>query len=642
MLFGQDTPMLERVISIKTEKENVADVLQTISRQTGIKFSYNPDIIKDLPPVSLNFQQKPIRTVLKRVLGEKIKFKVKGKYIILQKEKLTEKTKIIEGYINEPLTGRNVGQATVYDKNTFASAITDQYGYFRMEVEESDSNNVIMVSKAGQSDTILTTIPNKSQFVEVSFVPETKDTLRTNFAVPKDTAYKNSFFPQWLVSENLLINTFNLNDTFFQSVSLSVLPFVSTNRLLTGNSVNNISINLTVGYCQEIRMAEFGMVNIVRDNVRFVQLGYFGNIVGGHMQGYQASSIFNISNSLLGVQNSGFFNICQKVHGAQLASIFNKSDNLKGLQMAGMGNKSTSVEGAQVAGLGNITDTINGVQAAGIFNRAENAFCPQIAGFVNIAENNNKAQIAGFVNVADTARNQIAGFVNVSKSSNVQIAGILNVSDKENDLQIAGSMNIGGEIKGLQLSGLINIADKVTGTQVGIINIADSCTGVSIGIFNFIKNGYHNIELGYDETGFASFAFRTGVKRFYNILSIGSKVEDLPVNNWFYSYGLGTNFDISKKNSIYLELSKQEFLQKASYGSRVDLFRITSGINYQWKKNIAFTGALTINLMNHSTNEAFQQDLSKKIAPYKFFLGHLADNSELNSWIGAKVGIRFF
>ena len=92
--------------------------------------------------------------------------------------------------------------------------------------------------------------------------------------------------------------------------------------------------------------------------------------------------------------------------------------------------------------------------------------------------------------------------------------------------QIAAMTNFAtAKLSGSQISAFYNHGRNVRGTQIGLFNYADTLGGVPIGLISFVKTGYHKLEISADEIFHANLAFRTGVSKFYNILSAGIMPE---------------------------------------------------------------------------------------------------------------------
>ncbi|NJO68261.1 MAG: hypothetical protein HC830_02390 [Bacteroidetes bacterium] len=233
-----DVPLLERGITLQTENIPIEDLLRNISAQADFVFSYNPEVISHIHPLSLNVSNKPVRLVLNQIFKDgKVEYKVKGKYVILKRSGAVDSNKdnrLFEGYVYDSRTGKKLTQASVYDKTLLASAITDKYGYFSMELPANTPINSLQISKIGYADTLVISPDSvlKNRSLEIQLVQE--DTIRK---IPNFDFLK--FKPGWLVPEKLKINAENITEPVFKSFQISLIPYLSTNKLLGGVAIND-------------------------------------------------------------------------------------------------------------------------------------------------------------------------------------------------------------------------------------------------------------------------------------------------------------------------------------------------------------------------------------------------------------------
>src|SRR5690606_9748674 len=106
----------------------------------------------------------------------------------------------------------------------------------------------------------------------------------------------------------------------------------------------------------------------------------------------------------------------------------------------------------------------------------------------------------------------------------------------------------------LQISGFFNAARHSKGLQLAILNFADSSSGVPLGVFSFIKSGIHQVEISGDEAFYTNLSFRTGVKKFYNQISVGMQPGDGDLL-WQIGYGIGSSVGITEKIAAEINLS---------------------------------------------------------------------------------------
>src|SRR5690606_16240067 len=221
----------------------------------------------------------------------------------------------------------------------------------------------------------------------------------------------------------------------------------------------------------------------------------------------------------------------------------------------------SDAKGFQTAGLWlNLNGERQVVQLSGLMNRAHQApHGLQLAGIRNLLGIQTPVPLSGLLYRAEkiTAL-QITGIVNLSKEvEGIQLAGIINQSRKVKGLQLGGIGNLAKDIHGSQIAGVFNKADYVTGIQLsGIINIADS-SDYPIGIINIIKNGERKIGLSTDESLSSLVSFRSGGRKLYGIIGLGSnfRYEDFP-----YVMEAGMGINLLKRGSFSMGLEASQLV----------------------------------------------------------------------------------
>ena len=302
----------------------------------------------------------------------------------------------------------------------------------------------------------------------------------------------------------------------------------------------------------------------------------------------------------------------------------------KGLQIAGLGNTvGGDVEGSQIAGMFNISSgKVGGVQASGLFNIAAKDF--------------SGVQAAGIFNIANS----------MDSTSAVQVAGLMNVGAGKVKTQISGLFNFAEEVQGTQIAGLLNVAKKVEGLQFGLINIADTVSGVPFGLLNFIKNGYNRTEFSVNETFYGNFSLRIGVRRFYNILYIGSRLDKDRLSGnldrqqltltWGLGYGFGTGITIGARNNminletIFIHVNEQQFWTRPL--NLLNQYRLGLDIQTGAKTSIFF--GPNMNIMFSKLNNEDAKTLGSNIMPYAFY-DKTKGQTNVKMWLGFGAGVRF-
>jgi len=603
--WSQNIPPLERVISVSFQDETIDNALNIISREGKFVFSYSPAIFNSNLRKSGDFEDKSVREILNNLFGETIETKGKGNYIILTKAaalpKRIEVTAVsISGYVIDGETAEKIAEASVYDKETLTASISDQFGYFKIMVEDPGRDVVLHFSKRGYLDTVIMLNPGTTQFLNMQMKPEPPVVIvDVKVTEPVDTAIVQTeapsewvplpeversrksigdFFRTEILSKNLFskkkggVNMANIRDTLYRDFQVSFVPFVGSNHKLSGNVINKYSLNVLGGYSMGTAKLEVGgLFNIDRSDMSYVQAAGLVNIVGGKTKGTQFAGLANITS--------------KDVEAFQFAGLFNS--NL----------------GAARSG-----------QFAGLFN------------------------------------------VNGKASQGVQMAGLLNIQPKDyKGVQAAGLLNLATQrIDGVQAAGLVNYAHNIHGTQIGLLNVADSIQGIPIGLVSFVSHGYHKLELSADEIFYVNAAFRTGVRHFYNILTAGLKPETLDGsqspstvapgqgNIWSFGYGIGTAPKVTKWLYLNFDLTSNK-INQGSFTESVNLLnKLYLGFDFQITKGFSITAGATLNGYIYDPTYADNPTLFTDFTPNIVKEYELSNGYNMQLWWGGKVGLRFF
>ncbi len=373
-------------------------------------------------------------------------------------------------------------------------------------------------------------------------------------------------------------------------------------------------------YEQYVNKASINLLAGSNGAVDGLELGGFWNSDKYYMKGFQASGFGNsVGTDVNGIQLAGFTNIVKgQTEGLQAAGFNNfVGKGFNGLQLAGFANTSLdSLRGLQAAGFGNfIKSKANGVQASGFINTAlGNSELIQATGFVN-------------VNGGDLKGGQGAGFVNVNKADlkGVQASGFLNVN--------------GGELKGLQASGFINVTKKLEGVQLGLINVADTVNkGVQIGLLSINRNGLNRVEILASETFYGEARLKLGMPRFYNIFSIGSRLDDQGFI-WGLGYGIGTGFELSQKLELDMNLSSHLMSDGAFFTTELNnLNRVTTGVTWKLNDKLGLYAGASLNVALSELYDDDADQFRSRIAPYSNYT-EVVGSTQVKVYPGFNIGL---
>ncbi len=624
-------PPLDRIISVSIQNERLGSALNIISRAGNFTFSYNSALINENTLVSVRASNAAVRSVLTQLFRGTVTYKSRGNHVILLRADLPgeePKSFILDGYILDRQTGSRIAQASIYEKTTLASTVSNPYGYYRLKIPAEQASVKLEVRKKYYYGESVTVNGRRSQSVDIRLaasplkeapsrtmtVRMVADTVRPLVATPpvsvtvatdttmttrvtdwertkEDLRRSKEEFMDWLLTKKQAIHEANLSgDTLYRDFQVSLVPFVGTNHTLSGRVINRYSFNILAGYSLGVSALELGgFLNVVQGNVTGLQLSGFSNIVAGNTSGVQAA---------------GFVNV-------------NRLNNF-GVQAAGFGNA--------------VGGSVEGVQAAGFFNY--------------VAQNANRGiQAAGFMNVVgqDAQALQAAGFINVVKNrvQGLQIAGFGNVVGQEmRGWQIAGFLNaVGGHLHGNQISGFLNVAGTVTGgRQIGLINVAKDSEKAPIGLLSFVRDGYLRLEASTDEVNAGNLTLKTGHRKFYNILTIGTNFNRPGYTNLSLGYGLGRAFDFGRGWMLNTDLiGLYHFPRDRRYDDGHTHIRLIPAIERRLAKGIYLAAGPTFNAF--FTTRSTDKPTTRIDVPL-FDTQFTSRNNRWDGWIGFQGAVR--
>jgi len=600
-----ETPVLERSITVTIQQLKLTDALKVIADEGNFTFSYNSSILDGNRVVSYNFTNKTVREILNEIFKGTIEYKVRGKYIILTKSTKKNDEQVLSGYVVDETTGKKLARVSVYDPVSLSSAVTDNYGYFEIKVKKDISDLKLSVNKSNYTDTVVQ-VQKQNPFLNIPI----KFDSRKAGAIADSVGQKIKRFWTTTISSFRNVNSDNIADTIYRKFQFALVPFIGTNGELSGNVVNDYSLNLIGGYALGSRKLEFGGVfNLEQGDVSGAQIAGVFNGVAGRSSGVQLAGVLNaVYDSSSAVRLAGVANI----NGGAVTS-----PSLAGVINLTLGNSHS----LHVAGVGNVT---HGQQLG-----------PHIGGVFNISTNEGRGlQLAGVFNI--TAK-QYKG---------TQLAGVFNLAGKDvHGVQLAGVMNLSGKtVTGSQISGVLNVARRVRGSQVGLFNFADSVRGVPVGLLSVVAKGYHKLEISADEIFYTNIAFRTGVPSFHNILFVGAKPNSFSSDStyWTFGYGFGTAPRLSKRVSLNFDITAQQIVDNKKIEALNLLNKFTAGVDIRLAKGISFTCAATYNAYVTDTQFDRYQPLFSDYKPGILNDKTFSNGYRARTWIGAKAGFRFF
>ena len=598
-------PALERALQLNLKNEKITSVFSKIEEQSGVIFSYSPQLFKATDLISIQVKNKTVREVLAQILPATVIYRAKNNYIILKENTASknQKTQEVSGYVYDANNEKKIANASVYDKKTLQSTTTNEYGFYSLTVPAN--NPSITVNRLNYQDTAVK-LTSGSAITNIPLQPKSDSIIKNDSALWQKKINQISKQTDYLVNKlNNYIHNLNVTDSLERDIQVSFVPFVGTNHKLSGSVYNRVSFNILGGYARGVKEFELGgLFNIDKENVRGLQIGGLFNLVGDSMQGSQIGGLFNING--------------KKTSGAQIAGLANINGG--------------PVNGFQVAGLINTNqNTMNGMQIAGLLNiNGQQQTGTGIAGLLNINKKVQGVSIAGIGNIQDSAQGAlVAGLFNLShyQKNTVEVAGLFNYLQR-------------GESQS-QLAGLFNRTEKLNGIQIGFLNYADTASGVPVGFLSIVKKGVHQLEISADEVQYLNVNFRTGVPAFYNIFYSGIQLGSTePL--WSFGYGLGTSFRVKGKLRSDITVSAKHLSYGSFYESPSERIQFYWGLDYKFGKKFSIAGGPVMNFYLTDPSGNTYNTKYANLAPFALGETNYANGANMKYWLGAQIALRFF
>ena len=618
--------ILKRKINYAANNQRLESVLLGIANVGDFSFSYNPQIIAGDSLVNLNIENSTVKEVMDIIFMGNIVYKVSGNHLILLKDKLEKSTEkinfSISGYVSDANTGQRLVSTTIYDVYTLASTITDEQGYYTLNLTKKYEEFGLAFSKRDFVDTLILVQPAdynlnielRQKWSEEELAIKQPD-LQTSVKPLESISMVQKFVPK-----DQYVRSDNIDIIERRPAQISLIPKIGTNTKMSGSIENSLSINVFAGYSAGVRIMEIGgLMNINKRHVSGFQAAGLSNIVGGRTRGVQLAGLSN--------NNRG------SLHGLQASGISNMVvDTIRGVQLAGISNiLQGGMKGLQVAGISNVTTkNVDGVQLAGISNFAKgDVLVMQAAGIINMGRNVNGVQLAGIVN---TSTGKVGG---------AQLSGIGNFAKEVNAGQLSGIINIATKkVKGAQISAIVNYGKEIKGSQFALFNISDTVSGIPIGFISFVRRGYRRVELSANEVLYANLTLKTGVHKLYNIFTAGLVPQD-PISTWGFGYGFGFEKSNGKRFLHSYDFTANWISEKDKPFETLNLLnKLSINFAYRFGRRASVYLGPSINFHLSEWVDNDTGEYKTRIAPYALNTTVFGD-TQMQLWVGGQFGFRF-
>ncbi len=376
----------KNVVNLNLQNEKLSVAMNLITQQTGVEFSYNPQIVNINHTVSVSIINKEVKEAIDLLVGDMYSYRIKGRYVIITSVKKISGTTVDNEYIIAE-NKKNKDKSSGNNPNNGLSIIRDR----KIVNEQIKIGSPLLINNQINETTMLKKIAG----------------IITLSALTWGGANAQLKQPE---TKKAPVNKIEYNIGLEKSIAqLTFITPMSTDGSNTKEKEYKFSLNMLGGITGGINGVELGgLFNINKQDMKGLQMSSLANWTGGNVNGLQMGGLANY------------------VEG-----------DMKGLQMGGIANVVRKSSSFQMAGIANYTGEINDVQMAGIANMATGSRL-QMAGIANYAQGVD-IQI-GTINIAQQAGFQM-GIVNISETDDATMLGIFNYVKEGGLFEIGISAN---------------------------------------------------------------------------------------------------------------------------------------------------------------------------------------------------------
>jgi hypothetical protein len=364
---------LRKPVSLSLHQEPMSKAFASITQQTGIRFSYNSQLIDVNKKISVDVKNQPLYKVLPLILPTAVHYKQVGKHIILSISEPEKKT-----VPNSIYPENNADTFFIQKKYLPSSGITiDSCHRSITQINNTDEMNkklallALSASIAGGQMTAQTGQTQKKEESKkvVETVIKEKRASQVTFVFPLGTDGSNSPNNEYITSFNI-IGGITGKVTGFELASIFNINKYSSEGIQLAGVMNHTG---TPGNDEPSRNIQIAGISNYTQNGTSTQIGGVMNITDNAPA--QIGGVFNISKNS-NVQIGGVFNISPKSN-VQIAGVFNKTDtasiqisntiNIANSSSCQLSTVNITQKGGFQLGIVNVRDTADGV-SLGVIN----------------------------------------------------------------------------------------------------------------------------------------------------------------------------------------------------------------------------------------------------------------------------------
>jgi hypothetical protein len=274
----QDSPVLERKISISFNNITLPAALKQLNKQAKVRFSYNSNIIPKGEKIISTYQDESLRQILDDILsGVSLYYKEVNGNILINKRELSDRKlrgKIVESEENSPLPFANV-----FIDNSTLGVATELDGTFVIN-NVPDRSFDLVVSYVGYEPRMInyTYDPDKADellVIELNVDPKMLETIDVPYEKPKKRERRERKLLQKFLTEFLGQGENSKDCRIVNPEVFDIVELVSDNSYrVTADDIVFIE-NMALGYRISYYLDEFVFINgaqSIKGQARFQEL----------------------------------------------------------------------------------------------------------------------------------------------------------------------------------------------------------------------------------------------------------------------------------------------------------------------------------------------------------------------------------
>ncbi|MCB0651436.1 MAG: hypothetical protein KDC85_09200 [Saprospiraceae bacterium] len=324
---------MDQLVTLACDNQPLGNVLNDISTNYQVKFTYSRDFIPMDHPVTVAVQKYPLHNVLDLIFAP------------------------------TPIVYKNIG------------------GNIALRVDETKLQQLTQLQKLPLPDEV-----HRQKRLKESKAPKKLPIRNTQVEQAPGGDRMVDFDPSRFIIPEISHEPYQEEAPIIQ---VSLFSMKQDWDLLENVEEARVLIDVLGGNHKKINGVNIGGgVNNIHHDVKGVQIGGLGNKVSEEVKGVQAAGLFNeVNGNFTGLQAAGIYNRSRcNFLGLQIAGGVNiANQKAEAIQIAGLVNYAGSGTKTQLSGLANIAGDVDWSQTSSLFNKAKEVKGFQV-GLINVAD----------------------------------------------------------------------------------------------------------------------------------------------------------------------------------------------------------------------------------------------------------------